>query len=121
MILGIVGSRRRSTIKDRKLIKDLVIKLKPDKLVSGGCKKGADRFAEDISDDLNIPIKIFYPDCPKNCPKYIWIKAAFARNKQIAEYCNKLIAVVASDRTGGTEDTIEHFLKCNKEENLILL
>jgi predicted Rossmann fold nucleotide-binding protein DprA/Smf involved in DNA uptake len=119
MHLGIVGSRRRNTPADKSLIKEKVLDfLKSGELVivSGGCKLGADRFAEEIADELNLPIIIFYPKLIGGQNRMEYAKAAYARNKLIAQKADVLIACVAADRKGGTENTIEEFIKkdrCN--------
>jgi len=115
--LGIVGSRRRISADDKELIKQQIIKLKPAELVSGGCKKGADKFAEELSKELSIPMKIFLPKLTRDMEYYKRVNAYYARNKEIANYSDILIAVVAPDRKGGTENTIKHF----GPDNLIIL
>jgi hypothetical protein len=45
--------------------------------------------------------------------------AGFVRNTKIAEECDVLIAVVASDRLGGTEDTIRKAEKLGKQIILV--
>jgi hypothetical protein len=121
MKLGVVGSRRRNSQKDKNLIRNAILTLKPDELVSGGCYAGADKFAEEISIELNIPIKIFYPKIKNGMQKFEMTKEYYARNKEIAEYSDVLLAVVAKDRTGGTEHTIRCFIKKNGINNLIII
>ena len=62
MIIGIVGSRRRADVKDfQKLERKLLeIYTDGDSIVSGGCPKGADRFAEILAKKHQIPIMIHY-------------------------------------------------------------
>jgi len=117
MKIGIIGTRRRNTEKDFKLTekKFLSIYKKGDTLVSGGCPKGGDRFAEIISEKYRIPITIFRADW-KNKGKI----AGFLRNTNIAEDSDILIACVSSDRTGGTEDTIKKYLKLGKKELILI-
>ena len=119
--LGIVGSRKRNSEKDFKLIYKKIIELNPNKIISGGCKIGADYFAEKISNILNISMVIFEPDFDLYPYEKFKNKAYFMRNMKIAEYSNILIAVVSSDRIGGTENTIKWFLQFNTKNNLILL
>ena len=115
-IIGIVGSRRRDSKKD---LQTCVDKLKSlyragDKLVSGGCPQGGDKFAEYIAKKLGLTITIHYPDWEA------YGKAAgFVRNTFIAEDCNILIALVAIDRKGGTEDTIKKATKLGKKVYII--
>lgn len=105
--IGIIGTRRRDSYKDFLEVynKFREIYEKGDWIVSGGCKKGGDRFAEIIANKLKITILIFYAD---------WTKgrgAGKTRNTYIAKVSDHLIACVSDDRIGGTEDTIEKFLK----------
>jgi hypothetical protein len=116
MIIGIVGSRRRDTLKDYELVKDKFLEIYKygDTIVSGGCPKGGDRFAEMIASSFNIPIIIHKADWGKGRG------AGFVRNTYIAEDSEVLIACVSADRTGGTEDTIKKYLKL-KKNRLILV
>ena len=114
-VIGIVGSRRRNSQEDYNQAEKAFLEIyeKGDSLVSGGCPIGADRFAEIISSKFNVHIDIHYPDktkldpekLPMN-PKWAYAEINFARNTLIARDCDVLIAQVASDRKGGTEDTI---------------
>lgn len=137
--IGIVGSRRRDTGLDESLVlRTLSSILKyplPQNernkiiLVSGGCPKGADRFAENISEEYIIPMIIHDPDNKKKGwliaggmnPRLAFTKVAYERNERIAKSSDILIAVVAKDRKGGTENTIQHFCKKHKktEQQLI--
>lgn len=113
--VGVVGSRRRDTEQDKELVRQALrhlINKNPNvrlHLVSGGCPKGADRFAEELSEELKLGISIHYPDKAKLEANTSWAyaKIAYARNTLIAEECDMLLAVVADDRRGGTEDTIK--------------
>lgn len=107
MVIGIVGSRRRDTLEDydKTLAAFFEVYNKGDTIVSGGCPRGGDRFAELISKDEDIPIKIHRADWS------VGRHAGFLRNGLIAGDADVLIAVVAPDRTGGTEDTIRKFVR----------
>lgn len=109
--IGIVGSRRKDSPSD---LKRCLIKFKElyeigDKLVSGGCPKGGDRFAEIIAKRLKIPIKIHYANWNE-----FGKSAGFQRNGLIAADADVILAVVSDDRTGGTEDTIRKAIKLGK-------
>lgn len=119
-VIGIVGTRRRNTPRDYGKVKHRVQKLYApgDKLCSGGCKTGADSFVERIALELDIPesdIIIYLPQYKK----YGRI-ATFMRNAQIAKKSDVLIAVVAKDRTGGTEDTIKKFRRLHGKEPILV-
>lgn len=119
MKIGIIGTRRRDTGIDLDKVSAafLYVYSKNENIftiISGGCPKGGDRFAEIIADDLGVPKVIYYA----NWEKY-GKAAGFVRNTDIANESDVLIACVASDRKGGTEDTIKKFLKkfeCTEEQ-----
>ena len=73
--------------------------------------------AEQLAEELGIrdEMVIF----PANWKKY-GRGAGFIRNGHIAEAADHLIACVAEDRTGGTEDTIKKFMKIYSDKNLHL-
>jgi hypothetical protein len=121
MKLGIIGSRKRDSLADFMLVCKKVIELKPDVIVSGGCKRGGDRFAEIIADNFFIPKEIHHPDWNKYPYEKNKYAALFIRNTKIADGIDKLVALVCKERKGGTEDTIKKFLKSHSEEDLILL
>ncbi len=125
MRIGIVGSRRRNSTEDKKLLQKNLLELLDhgDTLVSGGCPVGADYFAEVLSREFNIPIKIYYPDKSKLDKNSYWsyVKMYHNRNTLIADNSDILIALVMPDRKGGTEDTIKKFLKRKSEKDLFLL
>lgn len=105
-IIGIVGSRKRDTKQDYNKVEKVFLEIyKPgDRLCSGGCPTGGDKFAEQIAKRNGIPIIIFFPAWNS------YGKAAgFYRNTLIVKESDVLIACVSNDRTGGTEDTIRKF------------
>lgn len=133
MRIGIVGSRRRNTVGDyEKVLKALAKVLDENmcnarsyygyvnvdfQLVSGGCSRGADCFVPKLN-------KIFCLQEPLiHKPMYDLFgnAATFIRNSAIAKDSDVLIACVAKDRTGGTEDTIKKFQRFHPEGKLILV
>lgn len=110
--IGIVGSRRRDSDLDWMICCDEFAKVyKPgDAIVSGGCPKGADAFAEQIARMHGLTIVIHHADW-----NGIGKAAGFVRNTKIAQDCDVLIALVASDRSGGTEDTIKKAMKLKRK------
>lgn len=113
--IGIVGSRRRDNSWDYKECFDVFNEVYKhgDMLVSGGCPKGGDAFAIRIARAKGLSITIHYPDWEGKGKS-----AGFQRNTLIANDCDVLIAVVAADRKGGTEDTI---VKCNNQNKQVYL
>lgn len=105
-MIGIVGSRRRTSDEDFRavLAKFDEVANPYDAIVSGGCPTGADAWAQAIAKLRGRTIMIHYPKTDSNGQ---WLPGAqFKRNGLIARDCDILIACVARDRTGGTEDTI---------------
>jgi hypothetical protein len=116
--IGIVGSRRRDGVQDFLKVEKALLEIfsTDDWIVSGGCPKGGDRFAEVLAKNYGISILIHYPDW-----KRFGKAAGFHRNTKIAKDASILTACVALDRTGGTEDTVKKFVKLHGQDNLILV
>jgi len=114
--IGVVGTRRRDSSSDFKECERIFLSVYEDgdHIVSGGCPKGGDKFAEIIAKKHQIPIKIYYAQWEK-----LGKGAGFARNGDIARDADVLVAVVSKDRTGGTEDTIRKAEKMGK--NVVLV
>ena len=121
--IAVVGTRRRDTPSAYKLVEEkfFEIYVEGDWIVSGGCKKGGDRFAEVIAKKHGIPILLFYP----NYPRYKQ-GATIVRNGPVAETCDVVIACVMHpedgiikvlQRTkGGTEDMLKKHAKFKRNK-----
>ena len=116
-VIGIVGTRRRDTDEDLKKVNDAFLKVfeEGDIICSGLCPKGADRFAVIISNLYKVE-PIWYPADWKKYGK----AAGFIRNTYIAQESDVLIACVAPDRKGGTEDTIKKYQKLRKTRLILV-
>ncbi len=116
--IGIVGTRRRNSIKDFEIVHAKFLKhyKEGDTICSGLCPRGADNFAVMLSERYNTKTLWF----PANWNKY-GRAAGFIRNTDIAENSDILIACIASDRTGGTEDTIRKFQRAHVKAKLYLV
>jgi hypothetical protein len=116
-VIGIVGSRRKNEYKYYARIKEKVLEIleEDDYIVTGGCPIGADSFAEKIARHIGVSIIVHHPNWKK-----VGKAAGFIRNTLIAEDADVLIAVVTEDRTGGTEDTIEKYLKLGKTDLILI-
>ena len=124
-IIGIIGSRRRDSELDYELLKEWFYRVyEPgDCIVSGGCPKGGDRFAEILADECWMSVCNLEDGAEPTAgaentlfihnPK--WEEhgkvAGFYRNTFIARDADILIALVAEDRKGGTEDTLRKHIK----------
>jgi len=116
--IGIIGSRRRATNKDFAIVRDMfrVVYEDGDWIVSGGCYKGGDNFAERIAKIFEVPILILYAPWKKDGKS-----AGFNRNTTIAENSDILIACCSIDRSGGTEDTIRKFKRMGHPDVDVIL
>lgn len=115
--IGIVGSRRRNDQADFLKVKEAFCSAyrEGDRLVSGGCFKGADRFCEMLAKEYQIPITIHYAAW-----RLHGLAAGFIRNGDIAAQADVLIACVAPDRRGGTEDTIKKYTALGKDKLILV-
>jgi hypothetical protein len=104
--IGIIGSRRRTSLKDYYKVRDAFLSIyeNGDSIVSGGCTRGGDEFAERIAKSEEVPITIHYAQWGIHGRA-----AGFIRNGDIAGQSDVIIACVSKDRTGGTEDTLKKF------------
>ena len=122
-VIGIVGSRKRDGQDDYHAIFNEFKKWYKvgDKICSGGCKKGGDRFAEIIAQKMNLTeenehLIIHRPKTvPKNSPRWMYAKVNYERNTTVAKDSDIIIATVSPDRKGGTEDTIRKFKRFGKD------
>lgn len=127
IIVGVVGSRRRNSPKDLEKLEMYVLSLmrkarKSNSLlefVSGGCNEGADYFIAGLCTRYNLPLKEHLPKIEGYFDYYKRVQAYYDRNRLIAEDCNFLLAMVAEDRKGGTENTIKHANDLGKKVILI--
>jgi hypothetical protein len=114
----IVGSRLRDTEGDFKTVFEAFKRFynEGDIIISGGCPKGGDRFAEIIAQRMGLTEKnggliIHRPERPpKGSPKWAYTQAFYKRNGLVANETEEdsiILACVAPNRTGGTEDTIK--------------
>ena len=123
LCVGIVGSRRRATLFDRKIVHRLVEWLVHNHqkiiIVSGGCPVGADAFAEEAAKLYDQPTHIFHIDKTGVSTKWQFTTKAYERNAEIAKNSDRLYALISDDRTGGTENTIKHALELGKPVYLV--
>lgn len=68
LALGIVGcAADKLTVRNeelaRKVILDLIVELRPDRIYSGGCHLGGiDKIAEDIATEVGVDLHVFKPE-----------------------------------------------------------
>jgi hypothetical protein len=141
--IGMVGSRRRNSPADKEATREVLLALLAELpegvdicMVSGGCVArgpqtgkyepcGGDRFAEEFAKEYGFGKEIFQPNWddidPAKPRKWEAARVLLARNTPIADTSDYLIACVAEDRKGGTEDTIRKFKKREPGEDRMRL
>ena len=111
MKVGIVGSRRR---RDRMAVIAFVQSLPGGSVVvSGGCRDSVDTWAAAAARARGLGVIEHLPR-PVGSGRLAFTKACYARNELIARDADVLIAFVAPDRSGGTENTIAHARRLKK-------
>jgi hypothetical protein len=127
-IIGIIGTRKRDTAAAFKEVRKGFDEIYEEGnwIVSGGCPKGADRYAEQLAKTEGIPIVTFYPNY-----KRFKGGAPIIRNGDIADTSDKIIAcvmhpedgidAVLERKSGGTEDTLKKFVKRTGDKSKIYL
>src|SRR5262245_8002987 len=106
--IGIVGSRRRNKRRDRAIVWRIVKDTRSDAVIVSGGASGPDTFAEEAAAHFGRAFIKYEPDLlgARSYPEIV--ERYYARNERIAANVDVLHALVAPDRKGGTENTIEH-------------
>lgn len=129
--VGVVGSRRRDSDKDFNIIYSygyaLINKARKANaelvFISGGCKQGADFFIKKFCEHNNIQLIEHLPNFngleAHNKNYRMVVERYYARNKLIAQDSDFIIAMVAPDRKGGTENTIKYAKELGKDVVLV--
>jgi|TARA_R100000030_G_scaffold66189_2_gene50411 predicted Rossmann fold nucleotide-binding protein DprA/Smf involved in DNA uptake len=128
MKVAIVGSRQYT---NKRKIQEFVFKLKQKygellEIVSGGQKEGADGYAKKYALEFDVKYSEFPPvhySHNIHCvlPRYRYGKAFYKnnyhkRNKQIAEYCDVMVAFMPKSlKSKGTESALNEAKENNKK------
>jgi sugar (pentulose or hexulose) kinase len=111
MRVAIVGSRRRT---DRETVEATIAALAPRTVVVTGGASGRDRWAEGAATARGLEVVVHVPDLGGVRARWQAADRYYARNQRIVDDAETIIAFVAPDRTGGTEDTIRRALSAGK-------
>jgi hypothetical protein len=111
MRIGIVGSRRRT---DRQGVEACIAEIAPETVVVTGGAIGPDRWAEQAARARGLGVVIHKPDLEEARTRWQATKRYYARNQAIVDDSDRIIAFVAPDRRGGTEDTIRRAMRAGK-------
>jgi hypothetical protein len=109
--VGVVGSRRRT---DRETIEAAIAALAPGTVVITGAARGPDSWAEHAARTRGFEVVVHRPDLTGVCARWQAAERFYARNQRIVDDSDLIIAFVAPDRTGGTEDAIRRAVRAGK-------
>jgi predicted Rossmann fold nucleotide-binding protein DprA/Smf involved in DNA uptake len=115
MRIAIVGSRRRT---DRESVVACVAELAPDTVIVTGGARGPDQWAEEAAQARGLAVVVCKPDLAGVRGRWEAAERHYARNQRIVEDAERIIAFVAPDRKGGTEDTIRRAERAGKPVNV---
>lgn len=105
MKLAMIGSRDIYSVEILMLAYSRLSAYHVTEIVSGGAR-GTDMAAEELAQFENLPVKIFEAT-PQLTRLHGVIGALFARNQQIVDYCDALIAIRLPGKSSGTDDAIQ--------------
>jgi len=111
MRIGVVGSRRRT---DREAVEACIAELAPETVVVTGGARGPDRWAEQAARRRGLGVAVHKPNLVGAHTRWQATKRYYARNQAIVDESAGIIAFVAPDCTGGTEDTIRRAERAGK-------
>jgi hypothetical protein len=106
-----VGSRRRI---DRETIEAAVAGLPGGTVVITGGAEGPDRWVEQAARARGLEVAVHKPDLGGVHTRWEAAERVYGRNQRIVDDSDRIIAFVAPDRTGGTEDTLRRATRAGK-------
>lgn len=115
MRVAVVGSRRWGK---RQAVLDAIAALPAGTVVVSGACEGPDAWAAEAARARGLQVIEFKPDLsglPAHGGRRFEVtKRYHARNQRVADACERVVAFVAADRKGGTEDTIRRARRAGK-------
>ena len=111
MRIAFVGSRRRT---DREAVEAFIAELAPGAVVVSGGAQGPDQWAEEAARARGLAVVVHKPDLDGAVTRWQIADRYHARNQRIVDDSEIIVAFVAPDRKGGTEDTIRRAKRAGK-------
>jgi predicted Rossmann fold nucleotide-binding protein DprA/Smf involved in DNA uptake len=87
-------------------------------VVSGGCR-GIDSWAAEAARAAGLRVEELLPDLSGVRSRGEAARRYHDRNTLVAQACDELIALVANDRKGGTEDTVRKAVAAGKPVTIV--
>ena len=82
-------------------------------MITGGAR-GPDQWAEEAARSRGLAVVVYKPDLEGVRARWEAADRHYARNQLIVDETDRIIAFVAPDRRGGTEDTIRRAVRVGK-------
>ena len=111
MRIAVVGSRRRT---DREAVEACIAELAPGTVVITGGARGPDCWADQAARARGLEVVVHQPDLGGAHARWQAAERFYARNQRIVDDSDRVIAFVAPERTGGTEDAIRRAIGAGK-------
>lgn len=111
MRVAVVGSRRR---RDRDAVAAYVAALPAGTVIVSGGAAGPDTFAEEAGRACGLAVVVHRPDLAAVRNRGEAARRYHDRNQRVVEDADRVVAFVAADRRGGTEDTIRRARRAGK-------
>ncbi len=101
--VAIVGSRSRT---DRQTVDRLVAGFPADTVLVSGGAPGPDTWAEEAAKQYGLKIHVFRPDLAGVRSQGQATRRYHRRNQLIVDMADEMVALVAPNRRGGTENAV---------------
>jgi hypothetical protein len=100
-------------------VRDFLAELPPDTIIVTGGAAGPDTWAAEIGRERGLTVIEHLPDLAGVRNRGEATRRYYARNQRIADDCDRMVALVAPDRKGGTEDSIRRAIALGKPVTIL--
>jgi hypothetical protein len=108
--IAIIGSRKYPRLD---LVIGFVNTLPPDTIVVSGGAVGVDQTAAAAAEAHGLDVDERLPNIPKGSPRHVAVKLLMARNTQIIERCDEVVAFW-DEASNGTRDSLRKAMAAGK-------
>ena len=119
MRVAIVGSRKRTDAATVQAVRDVVALLPAGSVVISGGAAGVDSIAASEAEARGIDVVVHRPDYVGATTRFQATQACYDRNRRIVMDADLVVAFVASDRKGGTENAIKQAKRAGRRVILV--
>jgi predicted Rossmann fold nucleotide-binding protein DprA/Smf involved in DNA uptake len=116
LTVAVIGSRRRT---DRATVVACIEALPTGTVIVSGGAAGPDTFAAEAARARGLEVRVFRPDLRGARNRGEINGRYLARNQLIVAAADRVVAFVAPDRRGGTEDAIRRAIRAAKPVEIV--